>query len=225
MNKFRIAFGVIFTWLFTSYAQVPKKAAPVGLNMREGIEWCQMRHMNASQDQLPRILLVGDSITAGYSYPVNALLNDVAYCSWMTTSRCMGDPVFDEELALILGQYPYAVIYFNNGLHGAPFSDAQYEQATARVFSKLADTGAAVIWRDSTEVNPSMEDDVMRGRIERRNAIAHRYAAKHKFLIDNVGSFDAESYQDKLHFKTDTVKVQAEHVVATVESALNANGE
>jgi len=195
----------------------------IGPEMREGIEWCTIRHMNANRVTLPRVLLVGDSIVGGYNNQVNDRLKNIADVSWFQTSRCMGDPVFDQELDMVLGLYDYAVIYFNNGLHGASFSDEQYERALARTFEKLAALNAVIVWRDSTLINPDIEDDEGRARINRRNGIARDYAEKYNFQTDNLGMFEAESYMDKLHYTPAAAGVQAEHVVRTIQKLIKVD--
>ena len=81
----------------------------VGLEMREETEWCIVRHIGENKDDLPRVLLVGDSIVNAYADKVSELLKGDAYCSWLSTSRSLGDPVFDQELELMLSQYHFCV--------------------------------------------------------------------------------------------------------------------
>lgn len=198
--------------LCTSCAKLGFRGDPVGLNMRENVEWCDIRHNDATKDDRPRVLLVGDSIVGGYAWQLNKLLEGTAYSSKYATSRCLGDPVLEQELEMVLGQYTYDIIHFNNGLHGAAFSDEQYERALDRVFKQLARLDAQVIWRDSTGVNPSVGDDAMRARVERRNGIARRYAANYGFKTDNLGVFEAGDFKDKLHYTPEAQNRQAEHV-------------
>lgn len=189
----------------------------IGLEMQERIEWCGMRHIDANKDDLPRVLLVGDSIVGAHADKVSELLKDNAYCSWLTTSRCLGDPVFEQELELMLSQYDYAVIYFNNGLHGAPFTIKQYDSALDRVFAQLVDTGAIIVWRTITPINPNIDDKVGRERIDQRNAIAAKLAVKYSIEIDDLGTFRTENYIDSVHFNTAAIETQAKHVMKTIQ--------
>jgi len=185
--------------------------------MQEQIEWCGMRHIDANKDDLPRVLLIGDSIVGAHADKVSDLLKGKAYCSWLTTSRCLGDPVFIQELELMLSQYEYTVIYFNNGLHGAPFSIKQYSNALDRVFKRLVNTKAVVIWRDITPINPNTDDKAGRKRIGQRNAIAAKLANKYNTEIDNLGIFVSENYIDSVHFNTATIEAQAKHITNTIQ--------
>ena len=65
---------------------------------REAIEWCDawMPHMN--DRDLPRVVLIGDSITRGYYPAVEQNLAGKAYVARITTSKAIGDPALLAEL-------------------------------------------------------------------------------------------------------------------------------
>jgi beta-galactosidase len=191
-----------------------------GSSVREGVEWSFIRHKNANQVTLPRVLLVGDSIVGGYCHQVSKLLEGTANVSWYMTSRCMGNPEFDRELDRVLAQRDFDVIYFNNGLHGARVSSEQYEKGMVCSFEKLAAEGAVVVWRDSTLINPDHKDDAGRAQISDRNAIAHAVAQKFGFQTDNLGAFEASAYQDKLHYIAEAQATQAAQVAKVVQKIL-----
>ncbi|MBL9133652.1 MAG: hypothetical protein JNG86_20750, partial [Verrucomicrobiaceae bacterium] len=85
---------------------------------REGTEWCNIWMPNANKHDLPRVLLIGDSLTQGYGPDVEKVLAGKAYVARLATSRCVGDPVLHAELSAVLGAETFDVIHFNNGLHG-----------------------------------------------------------------------------------------------------------
>jgi len=82
--------------------------------VRERIEWIDIWVTDADKTDLPRVLLVGDSITRGYFGGVEKHLAGKAYCARLTTSKCVSDPTFNDDLKLILNQYKFSVIHFNN---------------------------------------------------------------------------------------------------------------
>jgi len=86
--------------------------------IRERIEWADIWVTDANKDDLPRVLLIGDSITRGYFGEVEKHLAGKAYFARLTTSKCVADPSFADEIQLLLKHYTFAVIHFNNGLHG-----------------------------------------------------------------------------------------------------------
>ena len=104
------------------FAQSVSAEAPV----RERIEWIDIWVTDADKDDLPRVLLVGDSITRGYFGAVEKHLAGKADCARLNTSKCVSDPTFNDDLKLMLIQYKFSVIHFNNGLHGWDYTESQY---------------------------------------------------------------------------------------------------
>src|ERR1700749_4899537 len=72
--------------------------------LREGTEWCDIWIAHADKNDLPRVLLVGDSITRAYYSEVENRLDGKAYVARLATSRFLADPVFAQELRLILAE-------------------------------------------------------------------------------------------------------------------------
>jgi hypothetical protein len=103
-------------------AQFPSADEPI----RERIEWADIWVTDANKDDLPRVLLVGDSITRGYFGEVEKHLAGKAYCARLTTSKCVSDPSFADEVQLVLKHYKFSVAHFNNGLHGWGYTEPQY---------------------------------------------------------------------------------------------------
>src|SRR3982750_2981738 len=86
---------------------------------RESIEWCDIWISHANETNLPRVLLIGDSITRAYYPEVESHLAGKAYVARLATSRFISDPILLQEIALVLGNTKFDIIHFNNGLHGA----------------------------------------------------------------------------------------------------------
>ena len=101
--------------------------------IRERIEWADIWVTDADKEDLPRVLLIGDSITRGYFGEVEKQLEGKAYCDRLTTSKCVSDPFFPDEVRLMLKQYHFAVIHFNNGLHGWGCTEGQYRDGLIRL--------------------------------------------------------------------------------------------
>lgn len=83
----------------------PDNAATVQLS-REDIEWLDVWLPHTNDHQLPRVLLIGDSITRGYYPDVEKALAGPAYVARLSTSKSLGDPALLKEIALILSEGP-----------------------------------------------------------------------------------------------------------------------
>src|SRR5215469_7241789 len=169
----------IFTILFVGGLTAVTKAAPAGTlaSSCESIEWCDIWISHANETNLPRILLLGDSITRDYYPLVEKRLDGRAYVARLTTSRFISDPVLLQEIALVLDNTKFDVIHFNNGMHGWQHSEAEYKNA----FPKLLETirahapHARLVWATTTPLKqsqPKSASDPSDERIAARNAIA-----------------------------------------------------
>src|SRR5277367_4881011 len=89
--------------LMTSFT-APAGAQPGGVPpaARESIEWCDLWISHANATNLPRVLLIGDSITRAYYPEVEKHLAGKAYVARLATSRFIADPVLLQEIALVL---------------------------------------------------------------------------------------------------------------------------
>ncbi|MBI1319100.1 MAG: SGNH/GDSL hydrolase family protein [Candidatus Hydrogenedens sp.] len=193
---------------------------------RERIEWCDIWFTDAEKDALPRVLLIGDSITRGYFPGVESALDGKAYCGRLTTSRSVCDPVFFQELALVLGQYDFAVIHFNNGLHGWDYTEDEYRAGFQRLVDALREQApkAKLICALTTPVQPSggMADSAP--RVAARNAIATEICQSAGIPLDDLHTPAAEHADhfsgDGVHFNEDGKKAQVKLVAEAVAAAL-----
>jgi hypothetical protein len=141
-------------------------------SIRERIEWADIWVTDADKNDLPRVLLMGDSITRGYFAEVEKHLTGKAYCARLTTSKCVSDPFFPDEVQLLLKQYRFAVIHFNNGLHGWGYSEDQYRTGLLRLMDTFKDhaAGAKLVWATTTPIRNSGNLEQISERTERVKA-------------------------------------------------------
>ena len=147
--------------------------------IRERIEWADIWVTDADKDDLPRVLLVGDSITRGYFAEVEKHLSGKAYCARLTTSKCVSDPSFVDEVQLLLKHYRFSVIHFNNGLHGFGYTEEQYREGlvkTVDAIEKQAEK-AKLIWATSTPVRQGNDLKKFGERTERVR-VRNKFAAE-----------------------------------------------
>lgn len=182
---------------------------------------------------LPRVLLIGDSISIGYTIFARELLNGKANLHRIPTN---GGPTTKgiENIDSWLGKENWDAIHFNWGLHDLKymFDDqpqvdlAQYERNLDRLVTRLRKTGARLIWATTTPV-PNLRvgpkripDDVLR-----YNEAAARVMKRQGVAVNDLYSLAMKrlaeiQIPDNVHFTPAGSQVLAEQVAASILAAL-----
>lgn len=161
---------------------------------------------------LPRVLLIGDSISIGYTLPVREGLKGKANVHRPLTN-CGPTTKGVEHIDAWLGEGDWDVIHFNWGLHdlkymgpngenladpkGADNSQqvppADYEKNLRLLVKRLKKTGASLIWRSTTPV-----PEGARGRVKGDSAKYNEIAAK---IMEEEGIPTNDLYALSMTFK------------------------
>lgn len=143
---------------------------------------------------LPRVLLIGDSISIGYTIPVRNLLRGKANVHRIPENG--GPSSFGvQHLDSWLGSGRWDVIHFNFGLHDLKImpdgsrqvSLADYEENLRHIVQRLRETKAVLIWASTTPVPeghvnpPRVSSDVLA-----YNVVAKRVMQANGIPIDNL---------------------------------------
>jgi hypothetical protein len=135
---------------------------------------------------LPRVLLIGDSISIGYTLPVRVRLNGKVNVH--RVDRNAGGTRFAmKQLKGWLGDGKWDVIHFNFGLHdlaGNRVPAEEYEKSLRKMVAELKATGAKVIWA-STTPRPPGQGARDEGLIK-FNEIAERVMKENGVAIDDL---------------------------------------
>lgn len=218
----RALFPIALTLLLVANAEDTAKLH------RERIEWCDIWFTDAEKDALPRVLLIGDSITRGYFDGVEHALKDKAYLGRLTTSRSVCDPVFFDELTLVLRQYPFAVIHVNNGLHGWDYTESEYRAGFERLIAALKKDApsAKLICGNTTPVREDPAKPDKMPRIAERNRIATELCASSNIPVNDLHAIVSAkpSYfsGDGVHLNDEGRAALASAVAEQVSTALGA---
>jgi hypothetical protein len=199
---------------------------------RESIEWCDIWISHANETNLPRVLLIGDSIVRDYYPEVEKHLAGKAFVARLSTSRFVADPVLLKEIELVLGETKFDVIHFNNGMHGWQHSEAEYRKAFPKFFKTIRARApqAKLIWatttplRDGKGVTYDTKAEYSDERIASRNAIAAEIVATQKIPTDDLNSAmrdHPELHSDNVHFNNQGIQIQAAQVSAEIEKLLS----
>jgi lysophospholipase L1-like esterase len=153
--------------------------------------------------KLPNVLLIGDSISIGYTRPVRKKLSGVANV-FRPNTNCGPTTKGVSELDKWLGDRKWSVIHFNHGLHDLKYMGpnnenladpkdskshqqvppVEYEANLAKIVERLKKTGAVLIWCETTPVPEGAKGRVV-GDSRKYNEIAAKVMKKHEGIQIN----------------------------------------
>ncbi|MDB4924014.1 SGNH/GDSL hydrolase family protein [Mucilaginibacter sp.] len=159
---------------------------------REGTEWIDAFMPNTNDSALPRILLIGNSITRGYYPEVVELMKGKAYVARLATSKSLCDPALLKEIDLIMSYYKFDIVQFNNGLHGFDYTEDEYKAAFPAFVQSIRKNApnAKLMWATLTPLHTRADAKIFDLKIERikiRNKIALDYVTAQKDIkVDDL---------------------------------------
>jgi hypothetical protein len=193
---------------------------------------------DASDKKLPRVLLIGDSISKGYTPYVIEMMKEQAL---VTHNKGNAGPAMRglENIDEWLAVDKWDVIHFNWGLHDmylwnyeeADRAPAAYEKRLDTLVLRLKKTGAALIWATTTpacpeaekkckiKIDPATEQEFLEA--------AMRVMKKHKIQVNDLHAFMASNRKDyaiadnDVHYTQDGSKKMAEQVAAAIRPLLS----
>ncbi len=139
----------------------------------------------ADDPKLPRVLLIGDSVSRGYTLAVRAALAGKANVH-RAPENCGPTANGLKKLEVWLGTGKWDVIHFNFGIHdrGTPLAD--YTARLAQIVTRLQATGAKLIWASTTPIPDDTAKKQSAASIVERNTAAAALMAKHAIAIDDL---------------------------------------
>jgi hypothetical protein len=182
--------------------------------------------------KLPRVLLIGDSISIGYTPATRKLLASKANVHRIAEN---GGPTTSgvKNIKKWLGDGKWDVIHFNWGLHDlklaadkhqVPIDD--YEKNLRELVKRMKGTGAKLIWASTTPVPmgklnpPRKNEDVIA-----YNAVAKKIMEENGIAINDLYGYalpQLEKFQQpvNVHFSDKGSTALAERVAAAIEGSL-----
>jgi hypothetical protein len=217
-----------------------QNAEDIGLKSA-GDAW-QFYRVARPDPSLPKVLLIGDSITNGYRNTViQKLAGEANVDTWLTPLH-LKSKTLHADLNKVLEQGPYAVVHFNIGLHGwtpGRIPEGEYEPALRAYVDVIKSHAgeAKLIWGSTTQITvkdkPAELDPEHNPTIVERNKIAARVMPEMKVAVDDLYGLMSDKLQlargDKYHWQKEGCKLQGEQVARFVKKALgidpSENGE
>lgn len=196
----------------------------------EEVEWTWEVRPKHSDPKLPNVLLLGDSISRNYFPTVSERLTGIANVYLMASSATVGDPRLERQIAEFAAMegVRFAVVHFNNGMHGWSYDEAEYKHAFPRFVHsvrKLVGRQGILIWATTTAVKNNLAKGPTNERIDSRNAIAISLLSSDGITIDDQHSLmlkHQDRYEDSVHFDASGAEIQGNQVVKVITNALHS---
>jgi len=198
----------------------------------EEIEWTWEVRPQTVDPKLPNVLLLGDSITRNYFPQVTKDLVGIANVYLLASSTSVGDPRLPRQIAefAALEGVTFAVVHFNNGLHGWSYTEAQFKSGFPiflQAIRALPGHGK-LIWATITPVKPEASNGASNPRIETRNAIARGFIEAEGIPIDDQRALmiqHADFFEDAFHFNQAGSEMMGVQAAAIIKRAIENSGK
>lgn len=190
---------------------------------------------------LPRVLLLGDSISIGYTVDVQDYLYGKANVH-RAAENCGPTTHGLKKMDAWLGDGKWAVIHFNFGLHDLKYMDdtgklvpvdngkqqvspADYEKNLTKIVQRLQETGAKLIWRNTTPVPAGAVGRIPGDEIKYNEIAARVMEQTGVEQVDDLHAFAANRLQQiqqpaNVHFTRQGSRLLALQVAQKIEDLL-----
>ncbi len=186
---------------------------------------------------LPRVLLIGDSISIGYTLQVREKLDGKANVHRVPTNAGATE-VGLANIDKWLGDGKWDVIHFNFGLHDAKYASATAQRATReqyianlqQLIDRMKLTGAKLVFATTTPIPETLEYGKAKGNrmfdsIPERNALAVELMKKNGVAIDDLYALvlpvrETACRPSDVHFTPEGYELLSTAVAGSIEQQL-----
>lgn len=148
---------------------------------KEQQEWLRLWCDDTKDALLPRVALIGDSITEQTYQVVKMELEGIAVVDYFATSYSISSPTYRKMLKAFVSDTNYDVICYNYGLHGEDIAADDYEFNYFKSLKEITKSAKTVICL-TTEVRCKDEldkvDEKWKKIVKERNTRAIKVAKK-----------------------------------------------
>lgn len=134
--------------------------------------------------ELPRILLVGDSISRAYTLTVRDELRGIANVH-RAPANCGPTATGLRKLEIWLGDGKWDYIHFNFGIHDRNTPLEDYRSRLEQLVARMKETGAVLLWANSTPL-PEVAGKFTAQSMVERNTIAAEVMTKNGIPINDL---------------------------------------
>lgn len=135
--------------------------------------------------KLPRVLLIGDSVSRGYTQPTRKALEGKANVH-RAPANCGATTAGLKNLDVWLGEGKWDVVHFNFGIHDRATPAADYVKRLEEIVVRLEKTRAKLIWTSTTPIPDNPAQKQTAASIVEKNALAAEVMKKHGIPTDDL---------------------------------------
>jgi hypothetical protein len=174
----------------------------------------------ADDPKLPRVLLIGDSVSRGYTQSArNALAGKVNV--HRAPANCGPTATGLKHIDIWLGEGTWDVIHFNFGIHDRNTPIVDYTGRLEQLITRLQQTGAKLVWASTTPIPDLPDGKQTAASIVERNTAAAEVMKKHGIAIDDLFTAMAPPLKEfqppnDVHFTTAGYDFLGEQVAASI---------
>jgi lysophospholipase L1-like esterase len=174
---------------------------------------------------LPRVLLIGDSISRGYTLVARHALAGRANVH-RAPANCGPTAAGLQKLDLWLGRKGWDLIHFNFGIHDRNTDPGTYAKNLRQIVAKLKATGATLVWASSTPLSGKMLGEDGADPMEKMNSIAADIMMENRIRINDLHSeaqpiLKTMQGKDGCHFNGEGYQVLGKAVANTIARQLS----
>lgn len=135
--------------------------------------------------QLPRVLLIGDSVSRGYTQSVRKTLAGKANVH-RAPANCGPTSLGLKKIDVWLGDGKWDVIHFNFGIHDRNTPIAEYRQRLEQLVERMQKTGGKLVWASTTPIPDFPAKKLTASSIVERNQAAAEVMAQHGVATNDL---------------------------------------
>jgi len=173
---------------------------------------------------LPKVLLIGDSVSRGYTQAVRKALAGKANVH-RAPENCGPTANGLKKIDIWLGEEKWDVIHFNFGIHDRNTPLTEYGARLEQLVQRMAKTGAKLVWASTTPIPDDAPKQQTAVSVVERNQLAAKIMEKYGVKTDDL--FEAITPQlatlqnpNDVHFNGAGYEFLGQTVATAVEAAL-----
>lgn len=173
---------------------------------------------------LPKVLLIGDSVSRGYTQAVRKALAGKANVH-RAPENCGPTANGLKKIDIWLGEEKWDVIHFNFGIHDRNTPLTEYGARLEQLVQRMAKTGAKLVWASTTPIPDDAPKQQTAASVVERNQLAAKIMEKYGVKTDDL--FEAITPQlatlqnpNDVHFNGAGYEFLGQTVATAVEAAL-----